>query len=157
MNVEIERKFLVNDSSWKEGLTEADSSFVEQAYLSVFPEPTVRVRVRDSHAWLTIKGKAEGIERAEYEYKIPLSEALELIKMAVSGIVLKRRYEIKYKGKNWEVDEFYGDNEGLVLAELELEKEDEKFDNPPWLGEEVSLDPRYKNSTLADKPYMSWK
>ncbi len=157
MNYEIERKFLVKDDSWKEGLTEADSSFIQQAYLSVYPEPTVRVRTRDSRAWLTIKGKTEGLGRPEYEYKIPILEATELLKMAVSSVVLKRRYEVKYQDNLWEIDEFYGDNEGLIIAEIELETEDEKFDNPAWLGEDVSLDPKYRNSYLASKPFKSWK
>ena len=157
MNYEIERKFLVKEDSWKEGLTEADSSFIQQAYLSVYPEPTVRVRTRDSRAWLTIKGKTEGLGRPEYEYKIPILEATELLKMAVSSVVLKRRYEVKYQDNLWEIDEFYGDNEGLIIAEIELETEDEKFDNPAWLGEDVSLDPKYRNSYLASKPFKSWK
>ncbi len=157
MNYEIERKFLVKDQSWKEGLNEADSSFIQQAYLSVYPEPTVRVRAKDSHAWLTIKGKSEGIGRPEYEYSIPVQEAMELIKMAVSAIVLKRRYEVKYQNKLWEIDEFYGDNEGLIIAEIELDKEDEKFEAPAWAGEDVSMDPRYKNFFLASNPFKSWK
>lgn len=157
MACEIERKFLVKDNSWRSGLTEADSSFIQQAYLSVYPEPTVRVRIRDTHAYLTIKGKNEGISRSEYEYKIPLEDALELIKMAVSSIIIKRRYEIKYQDKLWELDEFFGDNEGLLVAEIELEKENETFECPDWAGEDVSLDPRYKNSYLAGSPYKSWK
>ena len=156
MNYEIERKFLVKDDSWKEGLKEANSSFIQQAYLSVYPEPTVRIRIKDSNAWLTIKGKAEGIKRKEFEYKVPQKESLELIKMAISGQVIKRRYEIKYNNKNWELDEFLGDNEGLVTAEIELKSETEDFDKPEWLGEDVSTDPKYKNSALADNPFKSW-
>ncbi len=157
MNFEIERKFLVKDNSWKKGLTEVDSSFIQQAYLAMFPEPTVRVRIRDSHAWLTIKGMPKGLGRAEFEYQIPTNDALALMKMAKPGIVIKRRYEIMFQGKKWEVDEFFGDNEGLILAEIELDHEDEIFDNPPWLGEEVSYDSRFKNSALAMNPLNSWK
>ena len=157
MNYEIERKFLVEDPSWKKGLAELDSSFIQQAYLAMYPEPTVRIRIRDSHAWLTIKGRPKGIGRAEFEYEVPVKDALELMKMAKPGIVIKRRYEIKYMGKKWEVDEFFEDNEGLVLAEIELEHEEESFDNPPWLGEEVSYDPRFKNSALAMNPLNTWK
>ncbi len=156
MAYEIERKFIVKDNSWKEGLTEADSSFIQQAYLSVYPEPTVRVRIKNSLAWLTIKGKNEGITRAEYEYRIPLEDALELIKLAVSSIIMKRRYEIKYQDKLWELDEFFGENEGLLIAEIELKKEDEEFECPTWIGEDVSLDARYKNSSLAANPFKSW-
>ncbi len=157
MNYEIERKFLVNNNSWKNGLTEAESSFIQQAYLTVYPEPTVRIRIRDSRAWLTIKGKPQGIGRAEFEYQVPLEDALELIKLAQPGLVLKRRYEINYQGKKWEVDEFFGNNEGLILAEIELDHEEENFDKPPWLGEEVSNDSRFKNSALALNPINSWK
>jgi len=157
MSYEIERKYLLKDDSWKNGLTEADSSFIQQAYLTIFPDPTLRIRIRDSQAWLTIKGRAEGISRAEFEYLVPMDDALEMMKMAQPGVIIKRRYEIKYHDKKWEVDEFFGENEGLVTAEIELEYEDESFKKPPWLGEEVSLDSRYKNSSLAKKPYKSWK
>jgi CYTH domain-containing protein len=156
MNYEIERKFIVADNSWKEGLTEADSSFIQQAYLSVYPDPTVRVRIKDSNAWLNIKAKPKGISRKEFEYKIPHKEAIELIKMAISGQIIKRRYEVRFEGKKWEVDEYLGDNEGLVTAELEMKKADEEFEKPSWLGEEVSLAPEYKNSALAEKPFKSW-
>ena len=157
MAYEIERKFLIKDDSWKTGLTEADSSFIQQAYLSVYPEPTVRVRIKDSQAFLTLKGKSMGITRSEYEYKIPVEDALELIKLAVSSVIIKRRYEIKYQDKLWELDEFFGENEGLLIAEIELEKENEKFDCPEWVGEDVSLDSRYTNSFLAANPFNSWE
>lgn len=156
MSYEIERKFLIKDNSWKSGLTEAESSFIQQGYLSDNSAPTVRVRIKDSQAWITIKGKTEGIVRSEFEYQIPNNDALELMKMAISGIIIKRRYEVFYKGKKWEVDEFFGDNEGLILAEIELEKEDESFIEPPWLGEEVSQDARYYNSKLAINPFKKW-
>jgi len=157
MNNEIERKFLVKDNSWKKGLSEADSSFIQQAYITKYPDPVVRIRIRDSHAWITIKNAGKGISRMEFEYSIPVTDAVELMKMASWGEVIKRRYEIKYKGKKWEVDEFYGQNQGLILAEIELGSEDEAFVKPPWLGEEVSLDLKYKNSNLALNPFKSWK
>ena len=157
MNFEIERKFLVKDDSWKEGLTEADSSFIKQAYLTVYPEPTVRIRIRDSHAWLAVKGMPDGIGRAEFEYEVPVTDALELMKLAKPGLVLKRRYEIEYQGKKWEVDEFLGENEGLMLAEIELDEENETFESPSWLGDEVSFDSRYKNAALAMNPVNTWK
>lgn len=156
MKFEIERKFLVTGKKWKKGLSETDSSFIQQAYLSVYPEPTVRVRIKDSHAWLNIKGEQSGFKRAEFEYKIPVPDAIELMKLALPGQIIKRRYEIRHEGKKWEVDEFFGENEGLVTAEIELEKEDEAFEKPSWLGEEISEDPRFKNSALAAKPWSSW-
>jgi len=157
MKYEIERKFRVTGKGWKKGLSETESSFIQQAYLSVYPEPTVRIRIKDSHAWLNIKGKQSGFKRAEFEYRIPVKDAVDLIKLALPGQVVKRRYEVKYKGKKWEVDEFFDENEGLVTAEIELEREDEEFEHPPWLGDEISEDPRYKNSALAAKPFKSWK
>ena len=157
MKFEIERKFLVSGMEWKKGLSETDSSFIQQAYLSVYPEPTVRVRIKDSQAWLNIKGEQSGFKRAEFEYKIPVKDAIELMKLALPGQVIKRRYEIKYKSKKWEVDEFFGENEGLVTAEIELDREDEDFESPPWITDEISEDPRFKNSALAAKPWKSWK
>ncbi|MCD6347869.1 MAG: CYTH domain-containing protein [Bacteroidales bacterium] len=149
MSLEIERKYLVVNSDWKTGLTEADSAFIQQAYLSIDPERVVRVRIRDNAAFITIKSLTIGITRKEFEYSIPVADAIEILELSKSSVLVKRRYTINYKGDNWEVDEFLGRNKGLVLAEIELENENQKFELPPWLGEEVSHDPKYSNLQLA--------
>ena len=149
MSLEIERKYLVASSDWKIGLTEADSVFIQQAYLSIDPERVVRVRIRDNTAFITIKSLTIGITRKEFEYSIPVADAIEILELSKSSVIVKRRYIINYKGNNWEVDEFLGRNEGLVVAEIELESENQKFDIPPWLGEEVSHDPKFSNLQLA--------
>lgn len=149
MAQEIERKYLIQDETWKEGLTEADSTFIQQAYLNADPDRVIRVRIRDNRSYLTIKSRSQGISRSEYEYSIPLKDGEELLDMGLGQIILKRRYEIDFKGKTWEVDEFLGKHEGLVLAEIELDSEEETFVKPPWLGKEVSGDPAYSNMNLA--------
>ena len=153
MAFEIERKFLVNTKLWN---SPKKGKFLSQAYLSVDPLPTVRIRISDEQAFLTIKGPSDTISRPEFEYEIPVAEASELMKLAVAGPVEKTRYEIEYGGKCWEIDVFSGKNSGLVLAEIELESEDEKFSKPAWLLNEVSGDKRYYNSYLARHPYENW-
>jgi adenylate cyclase len=147
MGVEIEYKFLVENDDWK---VAADSGVdCLQGYLLVSPEKTIRVRVMGENAFLTIKGKTTGITRAEFEYSIPVRDAQELLQLCGNRLVKKRRYFVLHQGNRWEVDVFEGRHQGLVLAEIELESEDQSFDCPHWLGTEVSADPRYTNAVLA--------
>ena len=158
MAFEIERKFLVT-GDYK---SLAYKSYrIIQGYISSSPVCTVRIRVRDDQGFITIKGKAVGdsISRFEWEKEIPFGEALELLKFAGGCTIDKRRYLVRNTdGRHtWEVDEFYGDNEGLTVAEVELSAEDEAFDKPDWLGKEVTGDRRYYNSMLLKDPYKNWK
>lgn len=151
MKLEIERKFLVEDAVW-EG---ADYSSVEirQGYFSRGKDYSLRVRIQDAKALLTIKGKPDGITRKEFEYAIPLADAEEMLREFCCGrIIEKTRYFIPWKGFTWEVDQYYGANQGLITAEIELPDEQTGFDRPDWLGREVSLDPRYSNQSLANHP-----
>ncbi|UCE76983.1 MAG: CYTH domain-containing protein [Gammaproteobacteria bacterium] len=155
MAIEIERKFLVRDDSWR---TQADSGvFYSQGYLSTDPQRCVRVRIAGERAWLNIKSAVSSLRRLEYEYEIPLSDARELLHSACpEPPVEKTRYHVEYHGHVWEVDVFEGANAGLVVAELELADEHEAFPRPAWLGDEVSDDPRYYNMNLAQVPYTQW-
>ena len=152
MSLEIERKFLVKNHSWR---AEAVRSVtIRQNYLS--GKPAVRVRLADGRGFLTVKGRVEGtrISRLEYEYEIPPSDAEEMLKFLCRGYeISKICYLVPFAGKTWEVDEFSGWNEGLFLAELELEQENESFVFPPWLGREVTGNPAYSNSALAVTPW----
>ncbi len=150
MPKEIERKFLLRDESWKDG---SSGCHYLQGYLSLDPARIVRVRKAGPSAYLTIKGISHGTTRLEFEYPIPLPDAEALFAMCVSPLVEKMRYTIDYHGKRWEVDEFHGENEGLVMAEIELSREDEPFDMPPWAGQEVSHDRRYYNASLSAHPF----
>lgn len=154
MSVEIERKFLVPGSGWKQG---ARGLRYRQGYLSADPGRSVRVRIAGDAAWLTIKGEATGYTRVEYEYPIPLADAERLLDtLCLRPLIEKTRYQLRYGGHQWDVDEFHGDNDGLVMAEIELASEQEDFARPPWLGMEVSDDPRYFNVSLARHPYKDW-
>jgi CYTH domain-containing protein len=153
MGLEIERKFLVDIRKWKP--TDQGTRLV-QAYLSIEPNPTVRVRIAGEKAFLTIKGRTKTISRPEFEYEIPVDEAQEMMKLAISNPVEKIRYEIMQEGFLWEVDVFSGKNEGLVVAELELESEDQLFPRPDWLLTEVSGDRKYYNSYLSERPFQEW-
>ena len=157
MAQEIERKFLVTGDFKKEAY---DSVRITQGYLSSVPQRVVRVRVKGEKGYITIKGAADetGVSRFEWDKEISLQDALSLLQLAEPGIIDKTRYLIKNTdGKHiWEVDEFHGDNEGLIMAEIELESENEPFDKPNWLGEEVTGDKRYYNSYLLKQPYKSW-
>lgn len=154
MSLEIERKFLVRDPGVLAG--RAGERLV-QAYVSATPRATVRVRIAGEHAWLTLKGRTQGISRIELEYPMPLADAeLCLAELCGDGVVEKTRYRILHGKHTWEVDVFAGENAGLVLAEIELGSPDEAFESPPWLGEEVSHDPRYANSQLAERPFGRW-
>ncbi len=155
MGTEIERKFLLRDDSWRTG---AQGTEYRQGYLSTSPGRTVRVRVAGQRAWLTIKGPLVDIVRSEYEYPLPLEDAHELLaNLCEPALIEKTRYQVTFAGHRWEIDEFHGANEGLVVAELELERADEPFQSPLWLGAEVSDNPMYFNSRLAKYPYKLWK
>jgi len=154
MAQEIERKYLVSGEAWKHL---AEGTHYRQGYLSTDPERTVRVRIIGERGYLTIKGISVGISRPEYEYEIPIPDAKELLeRLCEKPIVEKERYKIAFGGLVWEVDEFLGVNEGLVIAEVELESADQAIDLPPWVGEEVSGDLRYFNSHLVNHPYSTW-
>lgn len=154
MPQEIERKFLVLDERWREGAT---GERLIQGYLSAAVRCSVRVRVAGDQAWLTIKGKIEGISRPEYEYPIPVADAEAMLgSLCELPTIDKVRYRIPLGCHVWEVDEFSGANAGLVVAEIELDAEDEAFVRPPWLGVEVTQDRRYLNSHLARTPWSTW-
>lgn len=156
MAQEIEKKFLVDSDHFK---TEASRSIrIIQGYLSSIPERTVRIRVKGEKGFITIKGKGNdsGASRYEWEKEIPVAEAEELMRICESGVIDKTRYEVKAGPHTFEVDEFYGENQGLVVAEVELENEDEQFEKPGWLGQEVTGDTRYYNSMLMKHPYSKW-
>ncbi len=151
---EIERKYLVHLDLFK---PENEGTEIRQGYLNTVKERTVRVRIKGDKAFLTIKGKVEGITRPEFEYLIPLEDAQELLNLCEPYLIEKIRYHIQYEGLLWEVDVFKGINEGLVVAEIELESEDQTFEKPDWVGEEVTQDFRYYNSNLTRHPYTLWK
>ena len=153
-NKEIERKFLVRSDGWK---NLAQGTRLRQGYLASSQNATVRVRSAGNVGFLTVKGTRTGITRREYEYEIPAAEADAMLD-ALCGyrIVEKTRYRIEHAGLVWEVDEFHGANAGLVVAEVELEREDQPFTKPDWAGREVSMDWRYANSSLAERPFRDW-
>lgn len=154
MGEEIERKFLVTDESWRD--TAVGTPF-RQGFLSTAPERTVRIRVAGDRCTLTIKSKSVGARRAEYEYAIPLDDARELLDtLCIRPLIEKVRYVLEHGGHTWEVDVFEGENAGLIVAEVELESEEEAFERPSWLGEEVTHDPRYFNSNLVEHPFKDW-
>lgn len=152
MAQEIERKFLVLNNDFKEGI---DGMLYKQGYLSTNPQRTVRVRIIGHQGYLTIKGLSKGAVRAEYEYPITYKDAEELFLLCETPLIEKYRYLVPYKGKTWEVDEFYGENSGLVIAEIELEFENQHFELPPWVGVEVTSNPRYYNSNLVHNPFKN--
>ena len=155
MGKEIERKFLLKGDAWRDL---AQGTMYRQGYLNSAKERTVRVRTVGDKAFLTIKGITVGATRAEYEYEIPHADCSAMLdNLAEKPIVEKNRYKIPYGGFTWEVDEFLGVNAGLVVAEVELESEDQKFEKPSWVGAEVTGDPKYFNSNLVKNPYTTWK
>jgi len=154
MAQEIERKFRVANDDWRAMAT--SSSSLKQGYLSSSAEATVRVRLEDNLGTVTIKSKTNGITRNEFEYAIPAQEAKELLMLCSGPLIEKIRYRIPQENHTWEIDVFEGDNDGLIIAEIELTSEDDYFVKPQWLGEEVSGDSRYYNSNLATHPYVKW-
>ncbi len=155
MGVEIERKFLVDHEKWKK-LAKPQGTHFRQGYLLNDDNRTIRVRVTDKNGFITLKGASTGISRKEYEYSIPVTEGNELLDTFALSEIEKVRYCITFAGKLWEVDEFLGDNAGLIMAEIELQSEDETFENPEWITSEVSYDERYYNSYLSLNPYKTW-
>lgn len=155
MALEIERKYLIDLE--KIGTLE-NGIRIKQGYLSTDKDSVVRVRAKNDKAYLTIKGSNSGIARLEFEYEIPLDEANEMLeKLCQKPVIDKTRYLITHENHTWEVDVFYGDNEGLVVAEVELSSEDEHINLPSWVKEEVSHDDRYFNSNLMKLPFKDWK
>lgn len=152
MGVEIERKFLVRGDDWRQG----EGRYLCQAYLNRDPARTVRVRIDGEQAFLTIKGRSVGATRSEFEYAIPVADARALLALADGPAVEKRRHLVPMGELVWEVDEFLGANAPLVVAEIELPREDQPFERPAWVGEEVTQDPRYFNSALAARPFSTW-
>lgn len=154
MSIEIERKFLITGNDWKQG---AQFSQYRQGYIFAGKNGIVRVRTIDQKGYLTIKSAPVGLKRQEYEYEIPFSDANAMLDhMCKNYIVEKMRYKLKYADHTWEIDIFAGYNEGLTLAEIELSYENEPFERPPWIGKEVTQDPKYYNSNLSKKPYCQW-
>lgn len=154
MPTEIERKFLIKDIS---AVPSGEESSFAQGYLQDAPERTVRVRVTDDRAYLTIKGISVNFSRSEYEYEIPYSEGIELLELSITAPIKKVRRVVIHKSKVWEIDIFEGDNRGLIVAEIELNSEEESFDIPHWVDTEVTSESRYYNSQLALHPYSRWE
>ena len=154
MGQEIERKFLLKNNSWRD---HASGVSYRQGYLSTVKERTVRVRTVGDKAYLTVKGLPVGITRAEYEYEIPIDDAQSMLDhLCEKPLIEKTRYRLKYAGLIWEIDEFAGANTGLIVAEVELEDEQQAITLPGWVAEEVSDDPRYSNANLVKHPYTNW-
>ncbi|OQB31121.1 MAG: CYTH domain protein [Bacteroidetes bacterium ADurb.Bin174] len=156
MAQEIERKFLVKSDAYKAQATK--QTRITQGYLSSIPERTVRVRVKGNKGFITIKGigNTGGASRYEWEKEIAVEEVRELLQICEPGVIDKTRYEVKTGKHVFEVDEFYGENQGLVVAEIELADENESFDKPEWLGQEVTGEVKYYNSMLMKQPYSKW-
>ena len=156
-HLEVERKFLVKRDSYKQSAS--SKTRIVQGFLNTHPERTVRVRIKGDKGYLTVKGlgNRSGTTRFEWETKISVAEATSLMNLCEPIILEKARYEVPMGKHVFEVDEFSGQNEGLIIAEIELQHEDEPFKRPEWLGEEVTGDPKYYNSQLSIKPYTQWK
>lgn len=153
--IEIERKFLVKNKDYK---FNSEENLIVQGYLNSDKERTVRIRISNNKGFITIKSKTEGISRKEFEYEIPIHEAKDILEnICEKPIIKKMRYKVDFEGYIWEIDEFLNENEGLILAEIELKDENDIFEKPEWVGEEVSNDPRYFNSSLISFPYEKWK
>ena len=155
MGVEIERKFLVSSDAWRAEVLR--SQRMSQGYLARGANAAVRVRISGDRAELNIKSTRDGIHRLEFEYRIPLRDAAELIaEVALRHVIDKTRHIVRQGAHTWEIDEFHGENAGLVVAEIELGAAEEAFARPAWLGQEVSEDARYYNSSLSERPYGTW-
>jgi CYTH domain-containing protein len=157
MNVEIERKFLVTSDNFKK---EADKNYkIKQGFLNSHEERTVRVRLKNDKGYLSIKGKSseDGLVRFEWETEITKQEAEQLLALCEDGIIDKIRYEVNFGNHTFEIDEFFGENDGLVIAEVELQSKNEDFNKPDWLAKEVTGDIRYYNSQLSKQPYNTWE
>jgi CYTH domain-containing protein len=153
MSLEIERKFLVTGDAWRGG----DCQEYQQGYLNLDKERTVRVRRAGDAAFLTVKGITEHATRAEYEYTIPVADADAMLQqLCLRPLIEKRRYRVEHAGMTWEIDEFHGENAGLVVAEIELQHQGQAFEKPDWIGKEVTHDKRYYNASLVSAPYSTW-
>ena len=154
MGKEIERKFLVKGDAWR---ALAGGMTYQQGYLNSAKERTVRIRTADAQAFITIKGVTVGASRPEYEYEIPFGDGKEMLETLVEKpLIEKTRYKIPVGNLTWEIDEFVGENAGLIVAEVELKSEDQTFDKPVWVGDEVTNDPRYFNANLVKNPFTRW-
>lgn len=154
MAKEIERKFLVDAEGWgKQG----NPVEMCQAYLTIDSKKIIRVRIAADKAFITIKGNQEGITRDEFEYEVPVADAFQMMKMCEGNTVEKTRYNYNFAGKLWEIDVFHGANNGLIVAEIELESEDEPFEKPHWIREEVSTEVKYYNFWLSKNPFSQWQ
>jgi len=154
MGVEIERKFLIKGDAWR---SQSMGTYYRQGYMNPSGGRTVRVRIAGQRAYLTLKGPTQGLTRSEFEYEIPITDAEEILNtLCDRPLIEKIRYRLNYKGLIWEIDEFLGENQGLILAEVELTDEDQAFEAPDWLGKEVTHDLRYGNASLAKNPFSSW-
>ena len=156
MAQEVEKKFLVTSTDFKTSAFK--QTHIKQGYLSSVPERTVRIRIKGNAGYITIKGigNNSGASRYEWEKEIPLMEAEELMKICEPGIIDKTRYEVKVGKHTFEIDEFYGENQGLIVAEIELKNENDHFEKPDWLGAEVTGDAKYYNAMLMKKPFSKW-
>jgi adenylate cyclase len=155
MALEIERKYLVISDKWRTDVI--SESAMKQDYIANVSNASVRVRVSGEEARLTIKGPTRGISRSEYEYPIPIQDALEILHHHVSGALIEKiRYKVRCGEHVWDLDVFEGENKGLIVAEVELSSVDERFQMPEWAGEEVSSDKRYNNASLVTHPYCDW-
>ena len=154
MGIEIEKKFLLKNEDWKRQCTEGVQ--IKQGYLNSHTERTVRIRISGGNGEITIKGKTENLTRKEFEYQIPYEEALSLIQLCETPIIEKTRFKIKQENLTWEIDQFGGENIGLIIAEVELESENQILTLPSWVGKEVSQDSKYYNSSLLTYPYKNW-
>ena len=152
MAKEIERKFLLKKDYWPHD----NCTRYRQGYLCRLKERTVRVRVAGDKGYLTIKGASDGASRSEFEYDIPLQDAEMLLDLCEQPLIEKNRYKVVLGDLTWEIDEFFGENQGLVIIEVELESEDQEYAKPDWVGEEVTSDPRYYNANLITNPYLKW-
>lgn len=154
MALEIEHKFLVNSTAYR---NLAKPVLYRQGYLAVLPDKIIRVRTVGDAGFITIKVRVSALTRKEFEYEIPLSDTIEMLdEMCIGPVVEKYRYTVEYKNSIWEVDEFLGDNAGLVVAEIEVATEGQLFEKPDWVGEEVTHNPRYLNSNLSKFPFNTW-
>ncbi|MBK6964833.1 MAG: CYTH domain-containing protein [Bacteroidales bacterium] len=154
MALEIEHKFLVNSTIYR---TMSEPVLYRQGYLAVLPDKIIRVRTAGNKGFITVKAKVTNLTRKEYEYEIPLPDAEKMLnEMCISPIIEKERFRVLHEGFTWEVDEFHGDNAGLIVAEIEVKSEDEVFVRPSWVSREVTGDPRYLNSNLSKQPFNTW-
>jgi len=155
MATEIERKYTLKSEDWRN--TISSSQRITQGYLAGNDRASVRIRVAGDHANINIKSATLGITRQEYEYEIPLEDAQNMLEqLCEKPVIDKTRYYVSFAGKTWEIDEFYGENAGLIVAEIELDSIEEEFELPPWISNEVSDDKRYYNVSLVDHPYKDW-